>query len=272
MQLRETAKPIRKRPWSALGLGIASVLLAPGAFAEPLDEALYARVLSRHTREVTDTARTRVGYRGLAHSEDWSRLVAGLARADPAALDGRGERIAFWINAYNILTIDLVVRNYPVDSIRDIGSLFRPVWKRRAGTVGGRAYILDHIEHEILRPLAEPRIHAAIVCASISCPALRREPWSAAKLEAQLDDALRRWLADREKGLRIDPTSRTIYLSRVFDWFAEDFESRGGVLAFLAPYMGERDRAWTRRNGDRARIGYLDYDWRLNDLAGAQAS
>jgi hypothetical protein len=95
MQSWEAVKPIRNRPWSALGLGIAAALLAPGAFAEPLDEALYAWVLSRHTREVSDTARTRVDYRGLAHSEDWSRLVAGLDRVDPAALDGRDERIGY---------------------------------------------------------------------------------------------------------------------------------------------------------------------------------
>jgi hypothetical protein len=89
-----------------------------------------------------------------------------------------------------------VRRHYPIDSIRSIGSFFSPVWKKTAGEIGGRSYTLYEIEHEILRPMGEPRIHAAIVCASLSCPPLRREPYRAAELEAQLEDNVRRWLAD----------------------------------------------------------------------------
>jgi hypothetical protein len=87
------------------------------------------------------------------------------------------------------------VRHPGIASIRDIGSLLRPVWNREAGRVGRRARSLGEIEHEILRPLGDPRIHGAIVCASVSCPPLRREPFAAARLDAQLDDQMRRWLA-----------------------------------------------------------------------------
>jgi hypothetical protein len=252
----------------------ASTLLAaallPGPLpARALDEALYAEILERYTRDVPDLARTRVDYRALAGSSDWKRLVRSLSDSDPRRLRGRDEKLAFWANAYNILAIDLVVRHYPVDGIKEIGSLFSPVWKKPAGTIGGRHYSLDEIEHEIVRPLGDPRGHVAVVCASLSCPPLSRVPWNAARLDDQLDDAMRRWLADPRKGLRIDRRTRTVHLSRIFKWFDEDFEASGGVLAFVAAYLDDADRDWLRQQGTGARIEYMDYDWSLNDLARA---
>ena len=244
---------------------------APPSAARGIDAELWEAILARHTREVSDTAGVRVDYRGLADSPDWKRLVAGLADADPDGLEGRAERLAFWIDAYNILAIDLVVRHPGIESIRDIGSLLRPVWDREAGRIGGRARSLGAIEHEILRPMGEPRIHGAIVCASVSCPPLRREPFAAARLDAELDDQMRRWLASPEKGLRVDRESGTLHLSRVFDWFAEDFEAGGGVLAFVSRYAPAPERSWlTARAGD-VRIRYLPYDWTLNALGPSDA-
>jgi hypothetical protein len=247
---------------------LSVVLLSTPAAAEPLDEVLYARILVHHTREVADTAGTRVDYPGLARSPAWTQLLANLGRTRPLGLSTRAERIAYWLNAYNIFAMDLVVRNQPRRSIRDVGSLFRPVWKREAGRIHGRPYSLDEIEHEILRALGEPRVHAGIVCASVSCPALRREPWTAAHLEAQFDDTLRRWLSNPEKGLAVDRAGNRVRLSRIFDWFEEDFEAAGGVLAFVARYASDADREWLERNGAGAAVEYLDYDWGLNGLAG----
>ena len=257
----------RKAAGSLAGLALACT--AAGAAAETFNAERYADLLARHTREVDDTAGVRVDYAGLARAQGWRRVVSNLSRADPAALGGRDERLAYWINAYNILAIDVVVGSYPVDSIKDVGSFLRPVWKREAGTIGGRAVTLDEIEHRILRPMGEPRIHAAIVCASVSCPPLRREPFRAAGLDAQLDEVTRRWLADPRKGAHIDPETRSVALSRIFDWFEEDFAGVGGVLAFVARHVGADDRRWLEENGDRASLRYLDYDWRLNDLARA---
>ncbi len=237
------------------------ILLAAGLApvrAEALDEGLYAQILEQYSRAVADTAGTRVDYPGLARSADWKRLIRSLSRSEPAALETREERLAFWINAYNILAIDTVVRNQPVDSIRDIGSLWSPVWDREAGTIAGKPYSLGEIEHEILRPMQEPRIHLAIVCASTSCPSLRREPFTAARLDAQLDDATRAFLASPTKGLRIEADA--IRLSKIFDWFEEDFEAVGGVRAFVRRYAPPAARAGL----DGRRIRYLDYDWRLN--------
>ncbi len=242
---------------------ILLALLIPTRGALALDVGLYRELLERYTIEVNDTAGTRVDYQGLQRSTDWARLTASLDRSRPEELRTRREKLAYWINVYNILTIDLVRRNYPVSSIRDLGSFLRPVWQRQAGRVGGRSYTLDEIEHEILRGFGEPRIHGAIVCASVSCPSLRREPYEAASLDLQLDDSVRRWLADPCKGARLD-SSGTVHLSRIFEWFMKDFAADGGVRAFVRRYARSEVDIWLRENGEDAAIEYLDYDWSLN--------
>jgi len=245
-------------------LGLA---LATPSAAEPFDEALYAEVLERYTADVDDVARVRVDYAGLAHSAEWPRLVAQLERTRPAELENPAAEIAYWLNAYNILAIDLVVRSYPVESIRDVGPWWRSVWKLEAGRIDGRGYGLDEIEHGILRPMGDPRVHVGIVCASVSCPALRREPWTAGRIDAQLEDGLRRWLADSEKGARLEREQGALRLSRIFDWFAGDFGPAGGVRAFVSRHLDDAERAWLARSGGDLRLVYFDYDWSLNDLA-----
>lgn len=246
---------------------VLGLLLGPHPSAA-IDEALYAQMLSRYTREVASVAGTEVDYAGLRAAPEWRRLIVSVERDDVTGRRTRAERIAFWINVYNILVIDILVRNEPVESIRDLGSsVFRPVWRQPAGRVGGRSVSLHEIEHEILRPMGEPRIHAAIVCAATSCPALQREPWDAARLDEQLDAAMRRWMAEPEKGLRIDHSAKAVYLSRIFDWFADDFEVGGGALEFVRPYVSRRDRAWLTNHWGEARIEYLEYDWSLNRMS-----
>ncbi len=239
----------------------------PAPAAAPFDSELYARLLLRYTRAVDDTAGVRVDYRALRGSEDWQRLVANLGAVDPASLDGRDAKLAFFINAYNILAIEVVRRSDPVDSIRDVGSILRSVWRRKAGRIGGQPITLHEIEHEILRPLGDPRVHAAIVCASTSCPSLRREPFDAAHIDAQLDEVAARFVADRRKGAAFDRASRTLELSKIFDWFESDFEAGGGVLAFVRRHAEPELARFLARNAGRVRVEHFDYDWRLNDLA-----
>ena len=246
------------------------VTLASAAPAAALDRALYAQLLAAHTRVVTDAAGVRVDYGALRASADWRALVASLAASDPARLASRAERLAFWIDAYNVLAIDLVVQGKPDASIRDLGSLLRPVWRREAGRIGGRPYTLDGIEHETLRKLGEPRIHAAIVCASVSCPSLAREPYRPETLDAQLDAALRGFLADSRKGSRLEVERGVLTLSPIFDWFAEDFAPAGGALAFVRPHLPDETRAWLARNAGHVRLAYFEYDWSLNALAEAR--
>lgn len=247
-----------------LGCLAATILFALTNPAHALDLELYAALLERHTVAVDDMASTRVDYAALRRSADWEKLVASLRASDPSKLATPNERLAFWIDAYNILAIDLVRRHHPIDGIRSIGSFLSPVWKKPAGEIGGRTYTLDEIEHRILRPAGEPRIHAAIVCASVSCPPLRREPYRAERLTEQLDDNFRRWLADPRKGARIDRRSGTLHLSPIFDWFGDDFE--GGVVPFVARFLSGPDAEWVRAKGGSLRIEYFDYDWSLNDV------
>ncbi len=240
------------------------MLLPATGGATTLDADAWDGFLERYTKETADVAGVRVDYAGLARDPAWRAFVAGLEQASPP-MDPAG-RLAFWIDVYNVLAIDMVVRHLPVDSIRDIGSLFRSVWKRPAGKVAGRSVTLDEVEHRILRPIGEPRIHAAIVCASTSCPSLRREAYRAERLDAQLDAAMRDWLADPDKGLRVE--SGQVRLSKIFDWFAEDFRTADGVLAYVRPYLEPSVRQALGALGPDPRIVWFDYDWSLNDIAG----
>ena len=248
------------KPLRILTVIVFALTTAP---VQAMDLDLYAALLERHTVAVDDIASTRVDYGALRKNPDWDRLVRSLAASDPARLESRTEKLAFWINAYNVLAIEIVRQNHPVDSIRSIGSLFSPVWKRPAGSIGSRPYSLDEIEHRILRPMGEPRVHAAIVCASNSCPPLRREPYRADRLEAQLEDNVRRWLADPRKGARIDRASKTLWLSPILDWFEEDF--RQGVIPFVTSHVPRSGADWIRAQGPALQIRYIDYDWSLND-------
>ncbi len=268
-------RPLRPTFLRAFGilpvLTIAGVAFSPPALAanepdlEPIDLVLYAQLLETHTRAVPDLVGTRVNYRSLKTSADWQRLAAQVRAAKPSRL-ARNDELAYWINAYNILTIDLILEHYPVESIREIGSFFSPVWDKTVATIEGREISLGFIEHEILRKLDEPRIHAAIVCASTSCPPLARTPFRSDTLDANLTAAMRAWLESPKKGISIDRANRRVRLSRIFDWFEEDFASRGGVLTVITAYVSSEDAEWLRTVGPSAQIRYFDYDWTLNDL------
>jgi len=178
----------------------------------------------------------------------------------------REQRLAFWINTYNAYAVELILEHYPVRSIRAIGwlpgSAFRTKFIPMKDLAGGDLS-LDDVEHEHLRKeFGEPRIHFAIVCASVSCPPLRSEAYRAGDLERQLDDQARRFLADPTKN-RFDRKSRTLHLSPIFKWFREDFEQAAGSLpAFVARHVDPATAAALREPG--VRIEFLDYDWSLN--------
>jgi hypothetical protein len=213
-----------------------------------------------------------VDYAALTRDARWEKVVKSLQGAKPSALGAPDAKLAFWINAYNVLAIQTVLRAYPIDSIKDVGSLFSPVWKRDAGKIEGKTVTLDQIEHEILRPMGDPRIHAAIVCASRSCPSLRREPYTVAGVNAQLDESMRRFLADKRKGLELDAKNGRLRLSSIFKWFSEDFDKKGGVVPFVARYAPTEVRTWLGAHPN-PKLEYFSYDWQLNGAPpGAQAS
>ena len=205
-----------------------------------------------------------VDYKKLAKDQAYKKLIKDLEKVSLSTLKTREEKLSFWINVYNIMAAKMVLDNYPVKSIKDAGSLFTAVWKKPVGVVAGKKRTLNEIEHEILRKMGEPRIHVAIVCASVSCPDLRPEAYTADNLSSQLDDQMTQFLANSKKGLQVDVKKGRLYLSSIFKWFEEDFEAKGGVRTFIAPYSPETVMKSVKNN--RLRISYLDYDWGLNEL------
>jgi len=171
------------------------------------------------------------------------------------------QKKAFWINAYNILAIKVVLSEYPLKSIKEVGPFYKQVWDLVAGKVAGEMYTLNHIEHKILRPLGDPLIHAAIVCASVSCPDLRTEAYVGNRVNAQLADQMRKFLTNPKKGAVF--SKGKLKVSALFDFFTEDFiKSAGSLQSFLKTYVAE-DMA-SKLSGS-TKIDFMDYDWSLND-------
>lgn len=228
----------------------------------------WAEILEQHVTEGTKNGveLTLVDYESLADGDrHLEAYLEELATADLEAL-GPDARKALWINAYNALAIELIAENWPVESIRDLGGLlFNKVWDREVGTVGGRTVTLGEIEHEILREVGDPRIHMAIVCASISCPDLRSEPYMAEELDEQLDAQSRAFLSNPDKGMRLERDGATLTLSKIFDWFAEDFGGREGVIDFVVRHAPDEEAEWIDEHRDRLDLEYFEYDWAVND-------
>ena len=215
-------------------------------------------------------------YQGLA--ADRAALQAVLAQwsaVTPAqfAAFSREQQMAFLINAYNGFTAELILTKYPaVKSIKDIGSLLQSPWKNKFFTLLGEPHHLDWIEHEQLRPkYNDPRVHAALNCASIGCPALRPDAFTAPKLDAQLSDGMVRFMGDRSRN-RYSAQSGKVEASSIFKWFREDFEKgqRGfvkleDVFAFYAEQLADDASSRDKLRAKTVGIHFLDYDWSLND-------
>lgn len=239
----------------------------------------YAKLLRAH---VVDA---RVDYARLkSNRTDLDEIVNELGRVTSTQLDSwsRDEQLAFWINAYNVFTLQAIVDHYPIEwqwrnlltltplnSIRQIPG----VWTELRWDVAGTRKTLDQIEHETLRPLyQEPRIHVAVNCASISCPPISIEPYMGEHLDRQLILAARDYLAS-DLGLQVDGS--TLRLSSIFDWYGNDFiddyahlvegssERERAILGFVATY-GPTEASQLGQSGN-ARIRYMRYDWALND-------
>ena len=203
-----------------------------------------------------------VDYSNLKKDPLFSDLVSRLSFYSLKSLESRKSKMTFWINVYNILAAKMITDHYPIESIKDAGSLFKSVWKQPAGKVGGKQQTLNIIEHEILRKMNEPRIHSAIVCASVSCPDLRLEAYTIDKLNEQLDDQLEKFLLSREKGMKLDGKKNRVYLSSIFKWFKQDFEGKGGVIKYISQYVtAEKKKVM---NHAKLEIIYMDYNWNIN--------
>ncbi len=213
-----------------------------------------------------------VNYRSWhASSSDRQELTGylnQLSRANPQATTSKDAKLAFWINAYNAVTIHGILREYPTSSIRNhTARLFGyNIWKDLQLYVGGRGYSLEAIEHQTLRKMNEPRVHFAIVCASIGCPRLLSEAYTASKVQQQLESNAKDFFG-RSQNFRYDGQGRRFYLSSIMKWFADDFGSgQTTQLRTISKWLPSK-AAQTAARAGQGSISYLDYNWNLNDQA-----
>ncbi len=207
---------------------------------------------------------------------DYAKLKAAPAELDsylkeiaavPAAEFARwpeADRLALLINLYNAQTLRLIINHYPLKSIRSIGTLPGAAWRELIVRQGGRIMTLDHLENKVIRvEYNEPRIHFALVCAAVSCPPLRSEPYTGGRLDAQLAEQTTGFLATPELN-RYDAATGTLHLSPIFKWYAEDFTKPAGSLAaYIKPFLPAAQCA-ALTDPAKVKVKFTDYDWALN--------
>jgi len=239
--------------------------------------AAWDALLKVHVRWLPDGKQSRVDYAGFARERAALRRVLEAFSAVGAADFDRwpaAQRMAFLINAYNAFTVELILTRYPdLASIKDLGSLFRSPWKIEFFNLLGAKRHLDWVEHEALRPkFADPRLHAAVNCASIGCPALRPEAFTAARLEVQLEDGIQRFLGDRTRN-RV--RNGRLEVNPIFKWYREDFEQGHQGFSRLEDVFARHAALLSDRADEQAKlrerampVTFLDYDWSLNASGG----
>ncbi len=256
--------------------GIAVILAAAPtpAAGQTFDHGLFDRLLAQHA-----TAGM-VDYDAFKASPDFAAYLGRLAEFDPRTL-ARDEQLAFWINAYNAYTIQLINQHDERESIRNINKglfgikAYGP-WKEKLAVVGGTAYGLDHIEQKIIRPeFKEPRIHFALVCAAMGCPPLRSDAYIGGRLNEQLDQQARVFLLQSPEKNRIDAAAQAVYVSQVFKFrdYEKDFGgTREAVARYIAGFYPQGPERDLLESGAWEKWEYTDYDWTLNSQEKARVA
>ena len=192
-----------------------------------------------------------VNYEGFRKRKTELRAyIASLGENTPKDSWTQEDQLAYWMNAYNAMTVDLILRNLPLESIKDID---KP-WDQRLWKLDGKWYNLNQIEHQILRKMDDPRIHFGINCASFSCPPLLNEAFTSSSVDAQLEQLAKQFVNDTKRNTI---TASKIKVSKIFNWFAKDFKQDGNLIDFLNKYS-------EIPINDNAKKSYRDYNWSLN--------
>jgi len=256
-----------------LGITLLALLALPAGGAQAQfnhEHKAWDALLKKHVVLLDGGKASQVRYGGF--QQDRAALkgyLQSLSSVTQQEFDGwnKAQRMAFLINAYNAFTVEKILTRYPdIKSIWDFGKVFGNPFRDRFFTLLGRRATLDQIEHETLRkPGAydEPRVHYAVNCASIGCPMLREEAYVAERLDAQLEEQAVRFLSDRSRN-RYDAASGTLEVSRIFDWFKEDWPSREQYFARYAALLADDPGQRKMIASGKARIRFLEYDWALN--------
>jgi hypothetical protein len=246
-----------------MGLAAALSLLAVPASPQTFDHSLFDELLKKHV------VKGMVDYVAFSRAGAFEDYLTSLEHADVSKLAER-ERLAFWINAYNAYTIELINKYEEQASIKNIreGIGFQRTkgpWKEPIVKAAGKTYSLDEVENAIIRKqFREPRIHFALVCASMSCPPLRSEAYTGAKLDAQLDAQGRTFVLDEARGSRVDVKKGVVYASRIFEWYKDDF---GGSDAAIGQYAAQYYRDSPEKQlllGGHFKLEFMPFDWTLN--------
>jgi hypothetical protein len=226
-------------------------------YANPVQHGEWDALVKKHVSK-----NGMVDYQGFLKDKKQLQVYLDKLSANrPTSKWSKNEKMAFWINAYNAFTVKLILDHYPIKSIKDIkrGIPFvNSVWDIAFIPMGKEKIDLNYIEHTILRKeFNDPRIHAAINCASFSCPLLRNEAYYASRLDEQLNDAMRRFINDPQRN-QLDKSN--IKISKIFSWFAGDFKLNGSsIVDYLNKYAKKRVQP-------NAKIDFLEYQWELNDV------
>ena len=226
-------------------------------YANPVQHGEWDVLVKKHVSK-----NGMVDYQGfLKDKKQLQVYLDKLSANKPTSKWSKNEKMAFWINAYNAFTVKLILDHYPINSIKDIKKgipFVNSVWDITFIPMGKEKIDLNYIEHSILRKeFKDPRIHAAINCASFSCPLLRKEAYYASRLDEQLNDAMRRFVNDSQRN-QLDKSN--IKISKIFSWFAGDFKLNGSsVVDYLNKYAKKRVQP-------NAKIDFLEYQWELNDV------
>ncbi len=193
-----------------------------------------------------------------------NQYLDGVATVPRAQFDGwtKAERMAFLLNVYNAATLKLMADYHPVESIKMIGGV-RNVWALKIVRLFGAKWTLDELEHGMIRKMFQsPEIHFALVCGANGCPILRREPYTASRLEEQFAEQAKSFLGDPDKNY-VDLEKQELHLSPIFKWYGEDFgRDDAAIILFVADYFPAKTAAALRRGGFKIR--YTDYDWNAN--------
>ena len=264
---------------------LAAVLLMNATIVQAFDHQhqLLTQVLSDVVQLSPNNKQTRVDY-GLLFKqpEQLNQYLAqlSLVKQSEYQLWTGDEQLSFLINAYNGFTLQLIIQNYgkfqngKADSIKDLGSFFSSPWKQAFFTLLDKKRSLDDVEHKMIRVwFQRPRIHAALVCAAVSCPPLRNQAFIADKLDQQLDDQMSQFLSDDQRNT-INLRDNRVYLSAIFKWYGEDFEKGQQGFTHLKDLikvyqqgMADDPQQLTWLQKQDFSIRFLDYDWRLNDIS-----
>lgn len=251
------------------------------AWAFDHNHSTWDQLLAKHVKWINSGAGSQVDYKGFVKGHSKLKLyLNSLSGVSQKEFDSwtKDRQLAFLINAYNAFTIELILTKYPgLKSIKDTGSFLKSPWKKKFFNLLGELRYLDWIEHEMIRkPGAydDPRIHAAVNCASVGCPALRNSAFKADTLNADLEDNMQRFLRDSSRN-RFNTKTGKLEVSKIFDWYGGDFKK--GYLGFnsleeffakYAELLVKEPVSQAKIKGKMVDIDFLDYDWKLNDAGG----